>query len=238
MTTKPPPDTVRQRKKNPALSTQRYLPVAEIRNDTVILKNGGLRAILRIEATNFNLKSETEQEAIIAGYGAFLNTISFPIQILIRSTHINIDTYLAYLQSKKEQQTHQLLQEQTAYHINFILRLLEVADIMQKHFYLILPIDRNIRRKTLLEKFLEWLHPEDSAVKAAQRNREFSEGARLLNDRIELAQSGLQSIGLHSTRLQTREIIQLYYEIYNPQTSQHQKIPKDIADLNADATTL
>jgi len=204
----------------------------------VILKNGGLRAILHVEATNFHLKSETEQEAIIAGYGAFLNTVSFPIQILVRSTHINIDTYLAYLQSKMEQQKNLLLQEQTASHINFIVRLLEMADIMQKHFYLILPIDRNVRRKTLLEKFLEWLHPEDSAVKAAQRNREFNEGARMLNDRIELAQSGLNGVGLHTSRLQTRELIQLYYEIYNPQTSQRQKIPQNITDLNTDATTL
>src|SRR3990167_1608882 len=209
MTTKPPPDTVRQRKKNTTIGTQRYLPIAEIRNNTVILKNGGLRAILHVEATNFHLKSETEQEAIIAGYGAFLNTVSFPIQILVRSTHIN-----------------------------FIVRLLEMADIMQKHFYLILPIDRNVRRKTLLEKFLEWLHPEDSAVKAAQRNREFNEGARMLNDRIELAQSGLNGVGLHTSRLQTRELIQLYYEIYNPQTSQRQKIPQNITDLNTDATTL
>jgi len=238
MTEKPPPDTVRQRKRNPALSTQRHLPIAEIRNDTVILKNGGLRAILRIEATNFNLKSETEQEAIIAGYGAFLNTLSFPIQILVRSTHINIDAYLAYIQSKMEQQKNELLQEQTASYINFIRRLLEVADIMQKHFYLILPIDRNIRRKTLIEKFLEWLHPEDSAVKAGQRNRAFDEGARMLKDRIELAEAGLNSIGLHSRRLPTRELIQLYYEIYNPQTSKNQKIPKDITDLHTDATTL
>jgi len=204
----------------------------------VILKNGGLRAILRIEATNFNLKSETEQEAIIAGYGAFLNTLSFPIQILVRSTHINIDAYLAYIQSKMEQQKNELLQEQTASYINFIRRLLEVADIMQKHFYLILPIDRNIRRKTLIEKFLEWLHPEDSAVKAGQRNRAFDEGARMLKDRIELAEAGLNSIGLHSRRLPTRELIQLYYEIYNPQTSKNQKIPKDITDLHTDATTL
>lgn len=238
MTAKPPPDTVRQRKRNPALSAQRYLPIAEIRNDTVILKNGGLRAILRIEATNFNLKSETEQEAIIAGYGAFLNTLSFPIQIIVRSTHINIDTFLAHLQSKQEQQKNQLLQEQTALHITFIRRLLEVADIMQKSFYLVLPLDRNVRRKTLLEKCLEWLHPEDSAVKAAHRNREFNEGARMLNDRIELAQAGLNSLGLHSRRLKTRELIQLYYEIYNPQTSQRQKLPQDIADLHMDATTL
>lgn len=238
MSPKQAPDTVRKRKGTTTAGTQRYLPIAEIRNDTVILKSGGLRAVLRVEALNFNLKSETEQEAIIAGYGAFANTIGFPIQIIIRSTHINIDRYIAYLREKMEQQRHPLLKEQTMGHINFILRLLEVADIMQKHFYIIIPIDREVRKKTMIEKFLGWLHPEDSAVKAAQRNRQFTEGAKALNDRLELVQAGLGSVGLPSQRLQTRELIQLYYGIYNPATSQHQKIPEDISQLKTDATTL
>src|SRR3989344_4010908 len=212
MTTKPPPDTVRQRKKNTTISTQRYLPIAEIRNDTVILKNGGLRAILHVEATNFNLKSEVEQEAIIAGYGGFLNTVGFPIQIVIRSTNIYIDSYMNYLNEKMQAQQHQLLKEHTQYYMNFILRLLEVADIMQKLFFVVIPVDRSIRRKTMIEKFLEWLHPEDSAGKASQRNRDFNEGVKILNDRIELVQAGLNGIGLHTKRLATRELIELYYQ--------------------------
>jgi len=77
------PDTVRQRKGNPKAAAQRFLPIAEIRNDTVILKNGGLRAILSVEALNFNLKSETEQQGIIAGYQAFINTLTFPLQVCV-----------------------------------------------------------------------------------------------------------------------------------------------------------
>ena len=92
-----PGSTVRSRRKTSLTSTQRFLPIAEIRNDTVLLKNGGLRAILEVEALNFNLKSETEQQGIIAGYGNFVNTIGFPVQIFIRSSKTNIDDYLADL---------------------------------------------------------------------------------------------------------------------------------------------
>lgn len=230
-------DNVRQRKDAAATGTQRYLPIAEIFNDTVILKNGGLRAVVRIEATNFHLKSETEQEAIIAGYGAFLNTITFPIQILVRSTHIDIDTYLAYLRARIGQQKDQLLLTQATFHLNFIMRLLEVADLMQKHFYLIVPTDRNVLRKTLRERWFAWRHVEGGAAQSVRWNAAFSSDSRALKDRVELVQAGLNAIGLHSSRLRTRELIQLYYESYNPTTSQHQKIPQDITELNTDVAS-
>ena len=81
------PDTVRQSqgKKTPSMSTQTYLKVSEIRDDTLVLKNGGVRALLRVSSINFNLKSEDEQNAIIYSYQGFLNTLDFPIQIVVRS---------------------------------------------------------------------------------------------------------------------------------------------------------
>lgn len=230
-------DDVRQRKEISAASTQYHLPITEICNDTVVLKNGGLRAILRIEATNFNLKSETEQEAIIAGYGGFLNTLSFPIQVLVRSAHLDIDAYLTYLRSKMQQQKNQLLQAQTSSHLDFIMRLMDVADIMQKQFYLILPTDRDALRKTFFGRLFHWHHSEGGGTKSGRWSAAFIEGTRILKDRVELIQSGLNTIGLHCSRLRTRELIQLYYEIYNPKSSQRQKIPQDITDLNTDAAS-
>src|SRR3990167_6618775 len=75
-----PKSTVRDRKKNILASTQRFVPIGEIRNDTVLLKNGGVRGVLQVEALNFNLKSETEQQGIISGYESFVNTLYFPVQ--------------------------------------------------------------------------------------------------------------------------------------------------------------
>ncbi|MBI3619409.1 hypothetical protein HY213_05250, partial [Candidatus Peregrinibacteria bacterium] len=105
--------TVRQRKKTALTSTQRFLPIAEIRNDSALLKNGGIRAILQVEALNFNLKSETEQQGIIAGYESFVNTINFPLQVVISSTKMNIDPYLDQLRTIAEKQENALLKEQT-----------------------------------------------------------------------------------------------------------------------------
>lgn len=229
--------TVRQRKKGVLTSTQRFVPIAEIRNDTVLLKNGGLRAVLQIEALNFNLKSETEQQGIIAGYESFMNTLNFPLQIVARSSKMNIDPYLEQLRIIGEKQTNVLLREQTLSYVHFIERLIDVTDIMQKRFYLVVPIDQTIRKKTLFEQFFGWIRQDDSATKASRRNREFLHGSRALKERVNLVQTGLENVGLQSHRLTTHELIGLYYQIYNPKTSQEQKLPS--ADqLNVDMTVL
>lgn len=232
------PDTVRARKKSAAASTQRFMPVAEIRNDTIILKNGGLRAVLAIEALNFNLKSETEQQGIIAGYGAFVNTLTFPLQIVIRSTKTNIDEYLDKVREIGNKHDNELLKKQTLSYVGFMERLIDVADIMQKRFYVIVPVDKSTRRKTLFEQFFEWINPDDTGAKATTRNREFATGNKELTERVELISSGLGNIGLHPKRMNTRELIELMYQIYNPKTSQNQKLPKDMEALNIEKTTL
>jgi hypothetical protein len=233
-----PKSTVRARKLSKSATTQRFLPISEIRNDTVLLKNGGLRAVLAVEALNFNLKSETEQQGIIAGYGAFLNTVTFPLQIVIRSTRTNIDDYLANLRTIAGTQPNELLKNQTLGYVAFMQRLLEVADIMQKRFYLVIPVDRSIRRKTGLEKFFEWLSPDDTSAKASARNRDFTQGLRELKERVELVQTGLSNIGLHCKRMPTRDLLELYYQIFNPKTSQIQKIPQDLETLRMEKTVL
>jgi hypothetical protein len=229
--------TIRQRKKSALASTQRFLPIAEIRNDTVLLKNGGLRAVLLVEALNFNLKSETEQQGIIAGFEAFVNTLIFPLQITVRSTKVNIDPYIATLRTTAQKQANELLREQTLAYASFIERLVDIADIMQKRFFVIVPVDATMRKKTLLEKFFGWLSPDDSSLKAYQRNREFLGKSKELKERVNLVQTGLENVGLMSRRLTTHELIELYYSIYNPQTSQEQKLPAD-EQLKMDKTVL
>jgi hypothetical protein len=135
------PDTVRSKKKSLVSSTQRYLPIAEIKEDTLVLKNGGLRAVLRVNSLNFNLKSEVEQQGIISGYQSFVNTLIFPIQILIRSTRLNIDPYIKGLQEKSLTQENPLLKDQTLDYADFMEKLVDIADIMQKSFYIIVPLD-------------------------------------------------------------------------------------------------
>jgi len=232
------PSSVRKKKKGFAVSTQRYLPIAEIKEDTVVLKNGGLRAVLKVNALNFNLKSEIEQQGIIAGYQGFLNTIIFPIQILVRSTRLNIDPYIQNLKQQAEKQTSTLLKDQTNDYANFMEKLVDIADIMQKNFYIVVPVDAPSKTKRgLIQRFLEWINVDDTRSKALQRSREFKAYAKLLRDRITLVQSGLENVGITMRRLKTEELVQLYYGIYNPITSQKQKF-KNLAELNIDKAAL
>ncbi len=234
----PEKSTVTARKRTSLATTQRFLPVAEIRSNTIILKNGGLRAVIEVEALNFNLKSETEQQGIVAGYGSFVNSLNFPIQVSIRSTKTNIDEYLAKVKESGLQQKSELLRKQTESYVAFMQKLIEVADIMEKRFYVVVPLDHSARKKTMIEMFLDWMHMDDSLGKATARNREFPTLVKQLNERVELVVSGLSNIGLHCRRLDTRELIELMYKVYNPRTSQTEKIPDDLEQLKTEKTTL
>ena len=102
-----------QSKKNNSVSTQQYLDILEIKDDTVIMRDGTIRAVLEVSSINFALKSEDEQNAIISSYVSFLNNISTPIQIVVQSRDLNIDNYIEYLQTKEREQTNRLLKKLT-----------------------------------------------------------------------------------------------------------------------------
>lgn len=220
--------TVRRRQRNTKVSTQRFVPISEIRNDTVLLKKGGLRAVLDVEALNFNLKSETEQQGIISGYESFINTLSFPLQIVIRSTKVNIDPYIASIRERANRQENELLREQTDSYATFVEKIVEVADIMQKRFLVVVPLDDAEEKKSPLSQFFSWIGIDDSASKITYRRKHFSEKSAKLKDRVNLVDAGLRNIGLITRRMTTMELIELYYQIYNPKTSQEQKLPRDL----------
>jgi hypothetical protein len=221
--------TVRKRtSRNKKMATQRFVPISEIRNDTVLLKKGGLRAVLEVETLNFSLKSETEQQGIIAGYEAFINTLTFPLQIVIRSTKVNIDPYIEQIRQKAIAQENDLLREQTESYGLFVEKIVEVADIMQKRFLVVVPLDDTEEKKSPLAQFFSWIGIDDSSSKISHHRKYFNKKAAKLKDRINLVDAGLRNIGLSTRRLTTMELIELYYEIYNPKTSQEQKLPKNL----------
>lgn len=224
---KQPKTTVRKRKGNAKSNTQRFIPFAEIKSDTVLLKNGGLRAVLMIEPLNFNLKSETEQKGIIAGYEQFINTLTFPVQVIVRSTKVNIDPYIELLHEKANEHESTLLKEQTEAYADFVRKVVDVADIMQKRFYVIVPLDDAPQKKSTFNQFLKWLKLDDTLSKALQRSKHFDSASARLRERTDLVDTGLRNIGLIPRRLTTVELIELYYRIYNPELSQMQKFPKD-----------
>ena len=225
-------DSVRKRAKTEASAVQRFLPIAEIKQDTVILKNGGIRAVLAVASINFSLKSEEEQDAIIVSYQQFLNSLTFPVQIVIHSMKLNIDGYLSDLRRRADAQKNPLLKEQTLDYAAFIDRLIDVSDIMQKRFFIVVPVDPpGLAKVSFLQKYLSWLNPGDSREKALARKRQFEDLATTLRDRVNIVEAGLSNVGLAAERLRTQELIELFYQIYNPRTSEEQKLPA-LGELN------
>ncbi|MFC1809933.1 hypothetical protein ACFLZH_00340 [Patescibacteria group bacterium] len=224
---------VKQAKKGAAASSsQLFMKIAEIRDDTVVLKNGGVRAIIKVSSINFNLKSEDEQNAIIYSYQGFLNSIEFPVQVVVRSKKLDIDNYIDSLNDLGEKQTNALLQRQTYEYMDYIQRLVEYADIMEKEFYVVVPFDpfRSVK-PNIIQRFFQNMSPKDTFTEFSKRHKEFMLLKKNLNQRVNTVKSGLENTGLQVEQLNTKNLIELFYEIYNPLSARTQKF-EDIEEIN------
>ena len=220
-----PPQNSRKTKPDTISATQVHLKIGEIRDDVLVLKNGGIRAILKANSVNFNLKSEEEQNAITYGYQGFLNSLEFPIQIVVRSKKLDIDDYIDHIKKMGEKQENPLLKEQTMEYADFVKKLVEYTDIMQKEFYVIIPFDP-MRSKdvSFIQKFLQRLNPRDNYLEVKKRHQEFENLKKNLSQRINVVESGLGRCGIATKQLSTSEIIELYYNVYNPQIARTEKL--------------
>ncbi|MDA1061054.1 MAG: hypothetical protein O3B47_04655 [bacterium] len=216
----------KKERKNSNQSTQNYLRISEIRDNLVVLKNGGIRAILKTTSLNFNLKSEEEQNSIIFSYQGFINSLEFPVQILIRSKKLDIDDYIEQVKGLGDKQENKLLQEQTYEYAQYIKRLVEYADIMEKEFYVIVPYDPGGSNEgpNKFQSFFQRIAPKDSYGDIKTRRSQFSTLKRALDQRLTVVKGGLEGCGLKVKQLETLEIIELYYNTYNPESSQTQKL--------------
>jgi len=220
-----PPQNTRKAKPDSINATQVHLKIGEIRDNVLVLKNGGLRAILRATSVNFNLKSEDEQNSITYGYQGFLNSLEFPVQIVVRSKKLDIDDYIDNIKRIGEKQENPLLKEQTMEYADFVKKLVEYTDIMQKEFYVIVPFDP-LRSKDLpfVQKFLQRLQPRDNYMEIKKRHQEFDQLKKNLLQRINVVEAGLGRCSIQTKQLTTSEIIELFYNVYNPQIARTEKL--------------
>ena len=211
-------------KRSSIVASQRYLNIAEIRDNTVIMDDGTLQSILMVSSINFALKNEDEQNAIIGGYVSFLNNLSFPLQIVIHSRELNIEGYLENLKAKEKAQTNELLKAQTADYIDYVAELVSLGKIMNKRFYVVVsynPLSDD--KKSFWARTSEVFNP--SAIIKMKQDK-FLRLKKELDRRMDTVVSGLSSMGLNIAELDTQALIELMYNIYNPETAGNQPLAK------------
>lgn len=186
----------------------------------MVLKNGSLRLLMLCSSLNFALKSEEEQNAIIFQFQNFINALTFPVQIVIQSKRIDLSLYLNSLEERKTQVNNMLLQKQITDYIDFVKKLVSVANIMDKNFYVVIPWDvPNIKP----DGFLAKLHPQKMTTIPID-DAKFQAGKSELLQRANVAAASLGSMGIRGVQLNTKELIELFYQTYNPETAQSEKL--------------
>lgn len=211
--------------KQEAASTQAYLPIREVKDGLVVLKDGSLRAVLMTSAVNFALKSSGEQDAIIFAYQRFLNSLTFPVQILIQSRRLDLDFYLDKLNKRAEGQEIELVKLQTLEYTEFIKRLISVTNIMDKRFFVIVPFypaATEQAAKGIGKLFATDNKPKPSNTKQAEES--FQKNKVQLMQRVEALASGLGGVGLRAATLNSEELVELFYSTYNPSTATKQRL--------------
>jgi len=213
-------------RKSPKSSTQKYLPFKEIKEGVITLQDGSHEVILMVNAINFNLKSADEQQAILDMFKNFLNSLEFPIQILIQSRILDLDEYLKNLEQLSINQANELLQTHTKEYIEFVKELIGISNVMHKTFYVVIS-DKNLPGQSVLARLV--------GPKQAAPSGKFQETRSSLLTTANLVANGLSSIGLHCVLLNTKELIDLLYATYNPDTARRQKL---FNASNVDATII
>ena len=203
-------------------STQATLLISELRDNVVIMKDGSFRAVVACKSINFDLMSDMEREGVEYSYQNFLNSLKFTTQILIRSQRVDIGPYIERLSEIRRNNDNMLLGVLMDDYINFIDILSQEANIMDKSFFIVVPYysspdaEKVLQQtKNLFKSFSKTKPPEITHIDRVTYDKALSE----LTNRVDTVMSGLFQIGIHSVRLNTRELAELYYNFNNPDTA-------------------
>lgn len=224
-----------------ANSTQNVLQIAEIRDGLVIMTDGSFRSVVMVKSINFDLMSPQEQDAVEFSYQGFLNSLYFPIQIFMRSQQIDLRPYVDKLDSIRLQQDNMLLSTLMEDYVAYIQDLSEHSNIMDKNFYVVIPFFPKEEEKKALTESKNFITGLTSIFKPSEGKvviNEFDlENAKTeLRNRVQAVLNGLLTCGVKGLPLDTQELIELYYDSYNPDTATRQKL-KDLSGVSTDVIT-
>jgi hypothetical protein len=197
-------------------STQEFVPIKEVRDGIIIMKDGSMRAVVLSSSLNFALKSADEQEAIIYQFQNFLNSLDFSVQISIQSRELDIRPYLATLEKRYNEELNDLLKIQIREYVSFVKSFTESQNIMSKTFFIVIPFTPTVifgQKDGGLGKIFSG---NSGKQKAGEKTDNFEENRTQLEQRVSVVQQGLLRCGIRSASLGTEEAIELFYKLFNP----------------------
>ena len=222
-------------------STQNTLQIAEVRDGIAIMNDGSYRSVVMVKSINFDLMSPQEQEAVEYSYQGFLNSLYFPIQIFIRSRKVDLRPYIERLDKIRSEHDNMLLALLMEDYIQYMNDLSQQTNIMDKNFYVVIPFFPVIEVQKVLTQNKNFLAGITKLFDRSEQhvviNEVDLENAKTeLRNRVQSVLAGLQQCGVEGLPLDTQELIELYYDSYNPDTATRQKL-KEFGNLTADIVT-
>lgn len=218
------------------ISTQSTLLISELRDSLVIMKDGSFRAVIACQSINYDLMSEMERDGVEFSYQQFINSLNFTTQILVRSQRVDIGPYIERLAEIRRSNDNMLLGVLMDDYIDFIDALSQEANIMDKSFFIVIPYYPDPNAEKVLQQtknfFKSFSRGKEPQVTKIDRNT-YDAAVKEINNRVESVMNGLYNIGIHSVRLNTRELAGLYYNFNNPDTA----VREPLVDFNQVATT-
>jgi hypothetical protein len=197
-----------------AQATQDFVPIKEVRDGVIILKDGALRVLLMASSINLALKSQDEQQAIIAQFQNFLNSLEFTVEFFVQSRDLDIRPYIALLQDRYAQELDELMKIQIREYMAFIKDFTERANIMTKNFFIVVPYDPALINRG--GGMLGSLLPGRSGGTTALSDEQFEQYRTQLEQRAAVIEQGLVRTGVRVVKLGTEEVIELFYKLFNP----------------------
>ncbi len=223
-------------------STQNLLEIAEIRDGIVIMNDGSFRSVVMVKSINFDLMSTSEQEAVEFAYQGFLNSLVFPVQISIRTQKVDLQPYIERMDKVRSEHDNMLLAMLMEDYIAYIDQLSQQTNIMDKKFYVVIPYFTNVineskslaQGKTFVTGLAQMFSKSEHHVVINEAHLEAAKTE--LRNRVQSVLAALAQAGIQGLPLDTQELIELYYDVYNPDTATRQHL-QNFNNLNADVIT-
>lgn len=195
-------------------SSQKFVPIEDVRDGIIILKDKSMRMLLMASSINFALKSEEEQMGVIMQFQNFLNSLDFTTQIYIQSRRLDIKPYLSLLQTRLNADIEDLMRIQIQEYIEFVRNFTENTNIMSKTFFIVVPYYSGVSTENITGGiFSKKTTTEEKEVSSLER---FEEGRSQLQQRANVVRQGLARTGIRVAPLGTEEVVELFYKIFNP----------------------